>query len=113
MLSPILNYLPLLPDAQLLQVLEADAHLRVEVRGKLPCGVHVVPQLVMVPEDLVLLVEGWDDAVVLARRPYLRIGHLPPRLPLRPLVLIELQQLVLKSDVAGEISGVTDASVCC
>lgn len=31
LLGPLLNYLPLLPNAQLFQVLEADAHLGVEV----------------------------------------------------------------------------------
>lgn len=67
----------------------------------------------MVPEDLVLLVQGWNDAVILARRSDLRVGHLPPRLLLCSLVLIELQQLILKSDVARQISGMANAPISC
>lgn len=46
----------LLPDAQLLKVVEADSEPQIVVVGLVASGVHVEPCFVLVPEDLVRLV---------------------------------------------------------
>lgn len=96
MFRSLFNDLPLLTDAHVLQIVETEANFGIKMRGELSSGVHVVPQLIVVPENLVLLVQRGDHAVVFSR--LLESGEIasPTWLEVNLLVLVKLQKLVLK-----------------
>lgn len=91
LLGSLLNYESLLADAEVLQVLQADAELRVQVRRKLPRCIHVQPLFIMVPEDLMLLVQRWNHSIILSRLRQIRIRDLPPRLVINFLIFVQLK----------------------
>lgn len=89
LLCPLLYDLPLLADAHVLQVVVAEANLRVQVRRELSRGLHMQPQLVMIPEDLVLLVDWWDDSIVLSCLLQIGISGLPAGTVVSSLIFVK------------------------
>ena len=55
---PLLDDLPLLPDAEALQVIEADAHLTINVLREPPSGLQIQLPGLVIPELLMVLLVG-------------------------------------------------------